>query len=108
MPIQKYSLHKELLSGVLKKINDDGRKVIVIIFPLLSEVGDNYPALSVHRNLDDYFRSQNVEVIDLLPFLTGRKSEELVASRFDAHPNEFVHGLAAEKLYNSVLRLLEN
>jgi len=73
----------------------------------LSEVGDNYPALAVHKNLDGYFRSQNVEVIDLLQFLSGRKSTELVASRFDAHPNEFVHGLAAEKLYNSVLRLLE-
>lgn len=103
-----FDAHKELLAGLLNQISSDGKKVVVIIFPLLNAAGDNYPALSVHANLDEFFRLRNVEVIDLLPDLSGRKSEELVASKFDAHPNEMVHSLAAEKLYNSVIKLLEN
>lgn len=105
---KKFEDHKKLLGEMLSLVNEDKKKVVVIIFPLLNAVGENYPAVSVHTKLGEYFRSENTEVIDLLQDVSGIKSRELVASRFDAHPNEMVHNLAAEKLYDSVLKLLEN
>jgi len=46
-------------------------------------------------------------VIDMLPYLKGKKASELVVGHYDSHPNEFVHNLAAEKLYDAIIPLLE-
>lgn len=56
----------------------------------------------------DYFKENKVDAtVDLLPELKYRDKKTLVASRFDTHPNEIVHKLAAEKLYDAILPLLE-
>lgn len=102
----KFNRHKEELNGIIDEMHADNKKVIVIIFPLLNLIGDNYPARDIHKKLDETFGLKNVEVIDLLDSLGDKKGKELVASRFDAHPNEFVHSIAASKLYNSILTLI--
>ncbi len=103
----KFNRHKEIISKFSDQMHADGRKVIVVIFPLLNLVGNNYPLRDVHNQLDATFRAKNVEVIDLLDSLDGKKGSDLVASRFDAHPNELVHAIAASKLFDAVLQYLK-
>ncbi len=52
--------------------------------------------------MSSIFAENGVEVIDLLETLRDKKPKDLIASRFDAHPNEYVHSVAAEMLFEKV------
>ena len=50
----------------------------------------------------NFFEDNGAEVIDLLDYLKDKNGRDLWASQFDSHPNEFVHRLAADKLFDKV------
>ena len=50
----------------------------------------------MQRLIAEYCRARKVPVLDLRPTLEPHASERLTVSRFDSHPNERVHALAAE------------
>jgi hypothetical protein len=52
----------------------------------------------VHEQLGRFWRELQVPHLDLLPVYQGLKPQQLVANRFDPHPNEFAHKLAAEAI----------
>lgn len=99
--------HEEELTKFIRLLKEQNKKIVVIIFPLIELLGPNYPAAQIHTNLDSYFKSQKMEVIELLDYLRNSNSKELIASRFDTHPNEKVHKLAAEKLYEQISTTLK-
>ena len=99
--------HQEELSEFIGKLKDENKEIIVIIFPFIELLGSNYPAVEVHDKLKSYFTSQDIEAIDLLNDLMYSNWKELVAGRFDTHPNEKVHNLAAEKLYEKIYSQLK-
>ena len=98
--------HEEELSVFIKELKNQNKKIVVVIFPLIELLGPNYPANDIHSKLQSYFKSQDVPIIDLLDELKGSNWKDLVASKFDTHPNEKVHMLAAEKLYRKLYPLL--
>ncbi len=98
--------HEEELSGFIKELKEKNKKIIVIIFPFIELIGPNYPATEAHNRLRSYFNSQDVETIDLLNELKNSNWKDLVASKFDTHPNEKVHKLAAERLYENIYSML--
>src|SRR3989344_8823216 len=98
--------HEEELSVFIKELKNQNKKIVVVIFPLIKLLGPNYPANDIHSKLQSYFKSQDVPIIDLLDELKGSNWKDLVASKFDTHPNEKVHMLAAEKLYRKLYPLL--
>lgn len=58
--------------------------------------------------MDKVFKDAGVTaLIDLLPTLHNKQAKDLIINRFDTHPNEFVHKIAADKLYNAIIPLLE-
>lgn len=75
----------------------------VAIFPFLHNLGPEYPFASAHQTLADYFRSQGVPVLDLRPVLEPHVAAGLTVSRFDAHPNERAHQLAADAMMKELL-----
>lgn len=72
----------------------------VAIFPFLHNL-ENYAFESSHAELANYFRSQNVPVLDLLPTMKDHRTEKLIVNRYDAHPNERAHELAAEAIFKA-------
>lgn len=99
--------HQKQITGFIKSVRDENRKVVVIIFPLLAFLGPDYPADEIHHQMANFFKDNGAEVIDLLDYLKGKNDKELWASQFDSHPNEFVHALAAQKLFEAVIPLLK-
>lgn len=98
--------HKEEIANFVNTLRSDKTKIIVIMFPSNFLLGPNYPEY-VHKLMADVFKENQVDIfVDLLPDLKGRDKTQLIASKFDPHPNEFVHHLAAEKLFNEILPLL--
>jgi len=94
--------HEEELSKFIKEIKEQNKQVVVIIFPFIELIGPNYPASEIHSKLQSYFKSQDVKTIDLLDDLRNSNWQDLVASKFDTHPNEKVHNLAAKRLYEEI------
>lgn len=99
--------HKMQISQFIEDLNRENKKVVVIIFPLLAFLGPDYPANDIHKDMGEFFQSKGVEVIDLLDYLKGKNGKDFWASEFDSHPNENVHKLAAEKLFEAVRPLLK-
>lgn len=104
---ERLSQHKEEIANFIKNLKNDNKKVIVIIFPFVYFMGPNYPTVEIHDLMDNVFRENGVETIDLLDDVKDKNSKDLVAGPFDSHPNEFVHKLAAEKLFKPIEALLK-
>lgn len=98
--------HKKDTTDFIKSLKKENRKVIVIMFPSISFLGDNYPVFTNEIMLN-HFSENKVEVINLYDFLKDQNPKVLRASRFDTHPNEKVHKLAAEKLFKKIQLLLK-
>jgi hypothetical protein len=75
----------------------------IVIFPFLHNLGPEYPFDAAHEQLGEYFRRAGVPCLDLKPLLTAHASEGLTVNRFDAHPNERAHALAAEAIERELL-----
>ncbi|HVZ12051.1 MAG TPA: hypothetical protein VG965_03395 [Patescibacteria group bacterium] len=95
------------LSATLQQ-NSTSHKVINIVFPYLFLLKSDYPAKDIHKMIDSYLEKQGNTVIDLLPYLIDKKNVALTVNRFDSHPNEYVHDLAASLLYSKIVPILES
>ena len=104
---ERLSEHKQEIAQFIKDLKDDNKKILVIIFPLMYFIGPNYPAADIHTLMGNYFRDQEVETIDLLNDLGDKDAKSLIAGEFDPHPNEYVHNLAAERVFEKVKTLLK-
>lgn len=101
-----YSYHKNLIDNFTNQLESQNTKIVVLVLPFM-KFFPNYPATEIHNRMDKVFKDDGVNsVIDLLPYLKGKNSKDLVVGPYDTHPNEYVHNLAAQKLYDSILPLL--
>jgi len=75
----------------------------MVIFPFVREVGENYPFRAAHQRVVEFCQAEKIPVLDLEPVFRPHAGEDLVVSRFDAHPNERAHAIAAEAIENQLL-----
>lgn len=92
--------HREELISLIKSIRERNVSLAVVIFPFMTQV-NNYPTKyqQVHQKLADFFEEQGVSYIDLLEEFKEYSVDQLVVSRYDAHPSSFANQLVAERLY---------
>ena len=102
---EKLNRHLEEISEFMQEVRGDNKKVLVAIFPMFYSLDNNYPGW-IHVLIGAYFAKEGATVVDLLPLAAGRNVQDLRASRFDAHPNEYFHNLAAQGLYESIKGLI--
>lgn len=94
--------HKNEIADFEKMLEEEKIKTFVIIFPSMFLLGPNYPAGDIHQMMGEYFGQLGLQTIDLLPDLIDEDRDKLMASKFDPHPNETVHSLAAQKLFEAL------
>lgn len=86
----------------LKKIVDTVRnsrgRLLVVTFPFLHALGDDYPYQNIHRQMENFWKQQQVPHLDLLSLYQSGSAEEYMISPRDVHPNEHAHRLAAESV----------
>lgn len=100
--------HKQNLNKFIDELQNNDKKILVVIFPSLVLLNNgNYPATYAHDIVKDVFSQKAVKTIDMLPDLIGQKKNEFFASQTDSHPNEFVHNLAAQRIYDNILEFLK-
>lgn len=76
----------------------------VVIFPFLHNLGPNYPFREVHQNVSEELAKAGIVTQDLEPVLSPHFAKGLTVNRFDAHPNELAHELAAGAMLKTLLR----
>lgn len=80
---------------------------IVVMFPLLFRLSDDYPFQDVHEGVGQIVRQAGGRFIDLLPALKGQDPGKLIVHPTDQHPNEKVHAIAAQLIAEEIERLLD-
>lgn len=75
--------------------------LIAVLFPYPDLIGNDYPNRP-HQKLAEVFSRKRATFIDLLETYQNYKPQELKANRFDGHPGELGHRLAAEIIFEQV------
>ena len=83
------------LSSVRDLCRQNGADLRIVVFPFLHNLGAGYPFHPVHVKIAAFCRSEKIPVLDLEPVLSPHVEDGLTVNRFDAHPNERAHELAA-------------
>ncbi len=94
--------HKKDITEFTKVLKAENKQVVVVMFPPLHLLDkESYPAF-INDTMENHFLENKLEVIDLYDYLKDQNPESLIASRFDTHPNEKVHLLAAQLLFEKI------
>jgi len=73
-------------------------KLVLVIFPVLWNLTDNYPFLGIHQTVSDFASGIGIPVLDLLPAFNGFNGPELWAHPNNQHPNAEGHRIAGNAL----------
>jgi hypothetical protein len=87
-------------------VRSTGGKLMVVTFPFVNAVGPNYPYATIHKQLDEFWKTENVPHLDLLAVYKNEVGTKLTVNRFDAHPNEYAHQLATDAIEKFVTQNL--
>jgi hypothetical protein len=88
-------------------VQTHGGRLCVVTFPFMHALGPNYEYRFIHQELDELWRSLKVPHLDLLPVYQDLPPRKLTVNRFDAHPNERAHALAAAAIDEFLTRQLQ-
>ncbi len=75
----------------------------MVLFPFMQNLGPDYPFREADAKLVEFCKSEKIPVLDLEPVFREHAGESLTVSRFDAHPNERAHAIAAEAIEKDLL-----
>lgn len=79
----------------------------LVIFPFLTTLGPDNPFASAYATLEAECSNQGIACCNLTTTMTDHRSEGLVVSRFDSHPNPRAHALAAQAILPSIRERLK-
>ena len=78
--------------------------VLLVSFPRISRARESpYPFSHITRTLREIATREGIFFVDLLPAILQSTTETLTVSAWDGHPNEVVHAIAAEEIYNRLI-----
>jgi hypothetical protein len=89
---------KERLKYLRDLVQSRGGRLLVVTFPFFQDLGPGYQWQFVHEELGQLWRELSVPHLDLLPTFAHFPPRKLIVNRFDPHPNELAHQLAAEQI----------
>lgn len=78
-------------------------KLMLMIFPVLWHLSNDYPFTEVHEIVASYSKQLSIPVLDLLPSFAGYDGPELWVHPNNQHPNEIAHAVAGKALARFIL-----
>ncbi|MBI3342340.1 SGNH/GDSL hydrolase family protein [Candidatus Curtissbacteria bacterium] len=103
---QRLAQHTQEITNFISSLKADNKKIVVIMFPSIQLLSQSYPTF-INDIMHKIFADNQVNVIDLYDSLKDKDPKSLRASKFDTHPNESVHKLASEKLFEEVKKQIQ-
>jgi len=93
-----WELQKQRLTALRDLVRSNGGEFVVVTFPFLQSVGENYEYEAAHDQLNRLWAQLEVPHLDLLPVFAGLPREQITVNPYDAHPNELANALAANAM----------
>ena len=92
-----WQLQEARLEDLTTFVRESGGALLVVTFPFF-ETLDSARYGSIHRKLSEHWETAGVPHLDLRSVFAGLQARELTVGRYDTHPNEYAHRLAAEAM----------
>jgi hypothetical protein len=93
-----WDFQRERLRRIHAAVASRGGRLAVVTFPFLADLGPGYRFGAAHEKLAAFWRETGVPALDLRATFDGRAPADLVVGRWDAHPNEAAHAMAASAI----------
>ena len=102
-----YKVYSESLKEMVSLARANDIKIVGVVFPLFGlPIDEQYPFYEIHQLAAKPLVDEGVAVLDLLELYKGIPLERLqVIPGGDRHPNEIAHRMAAESIYEWLLKL---
>ena len=97
-------LNEESFRKLEEISKDNNATVVIVIFPFMYHLSD-YPFVDAHNYVSRVSKENNIAVIDLLPYFKDYADDKIIVSRYDRHPNELGHEIAAKSIYENLKKL---
>lgn len=95
--------HQAQIHEFISELKSKNLPVIVIMFPLIHSEEIRQQSRNEYKDMLKVFQLASPSaIIDLEKAFAPYSIKKLRASRFDQHPNEFAHQIAAELLYENI------
>jgi lysophospholipase L1-like esterase len=94
------------LHGIQRTVQMANVPLLSVVFPLFSHPLDKrYPFITQHRKISARLKELGIPGVDLLPAFRNIPPERLqVMPGEDSHPNEIAHRIAADRIYQTLVR----
>ncbi len=93
-----WEMQKLRLVSLRDEVHRRGGRLVVVTFPFYHALEADYRYDSIHKLLDRWWREIGVPHLDLAPAYESYSADQLTVSRYDAHPNERAHSIAANAI----------
>jgi hypothetical protein len=93
-----WDAQKKQLRALRAAVESRGGKLAVVTFPFVGLLGESYPFREGHRRLGEFWAAEGVPHLDLKAIFDAHAPGDLVVNRFDGHPNERAHAMAADAM----------
>ena len=91
------------LSQLHRECKQGDAELRMVIFPFLHDLSGDDSFKEARQRLADFCKTEKIPLLDLDPIFRQHAGENLMVSRFDAHPNERAHAIAAEAIEKDLL-----
>ena len=90
---------KKAMRAVKQATDDRNTRLIVAVFPMVTQLNENYPLSGVHKIVADFLAQAEIETVDLQAPFMGREESDLWVHPTDQHPNPIGQGLIAGGIF---------
>ncbi len=98
----RFAAQVERMRALQRICRDANVGLDVVVFPLISHWGPDYPFAAWHDRIEESWSSLGVPVVDLREAWAGQTREQLRVNSLDDHPNEHAHELVANLLLERI------
>ena len=92
-----------LFDEIGKITRERDKKVVVVIFPVLYQLKD-YMFSEIHEFVRNASEKNGFFVIDLYNTYKEYDESEIIVNKYDTHPNELGHRIAADAIFESLIK----
>ena len=79
---------------------DHGLRLIIAVFPMVTQLNERYPLDGVHKIVGEFLKSEQIESVDLLSNFLGHEESDLWVHPTDQHPNKIGQRLIATGIHS--------
>jgi lysophospholipase L1-like esterase len=97
---KKYNL--EIYKNISEIARENNASVVLVVFPVISDF-KNYQFFMVHRFAEKIASENDFHFLDLFNDFSNYTAEEISVNKYDYHPNELGHSIAAKAILKSFI-----